>query len=303
MKTYLDALQFVLDNGVTKTDRTGTGTISVFGMQQRYDLTKGFPAVTTKKLAWKSVVSELLWFIEGTGDEHRLREILHGSRDSDKMTIWTANATAPYWKTKSKFDGDLGRVYGVQWRHWRTPVEHKAETFRDDFGNIFNRGGLLHIKETDQLKNLIDGIKKDPNGRRHILSAWNPGELDEMALPPCHAFAQFYVADGKLSCQMYQRSCDMFLGVPFNIASYSLLTHMIAQVCDLDVGEFVHVLGDAHIYSNHVEQVKEQLSREPLPAPTLWLNTDIKSIDDFTMTDIRLDNYTSLGTIKAEMAV
>ena len=303
MKTYLDALQFVLDNGVTKTDRTGTGTISVFGMQQRYDLTKGFPAVTTKKLAWKSVVSELLWFIEGTGDEHRLREILHGSRDSEKSTIWTANATAPYWKSKAKFDGDLGRVYGVQWRHWRTPVEHRSETFRDDFGNIYNRGGLLHIKETDQLKNLIDGIKRDPNGRRHILSAWNPGELDEMALPPCHAFAQFYVANGKLSCQMYQRSCDMFLGVPFNIASYSLLTHMIAQVCDLGVGEFVHVLGDAHIYSNHVEQVKEQLNREPLPAPTLWLNPDIKNIDDFKMTDIRLDNYNSLGTIKADMAV
>ena len=213
MKTYLDALQFVLDNGVTKTDRTGTGTISVFGMQQRYDLTKGFPAVTTKKLAWKSVVSELLWFIEGTGDEHRLREILHGSRESEKTTIWTANATAPYWQPKAKYDGDLGRVYGVQWRHWRTPVEHKAETFRDDFGNIFNRGGLLHIKETDQLKNLIDGIRRDPNGRRHILSAWNPGELDEMALPPCHAFAQFYVANNKLSCQMYQRSADVALGV------------------------------------------------------------------------------------------
>ena len=303
MKTYLDALQFVLDNGITKTDRTGTGTISVFGMQQRYDLSKGFPAVTTKKLAWKSVVSELLWFIEGTGDEHRLREILHGSRESEKTTIWTANATAPYWKAKSKFDGDLGRVYGVQWRHWRTPVEHKAETFRDDFGNIFNRGGMLHIKETDQLKNLIDGIRRDPNGRRHILSAWNPGELDEMALPPCHAFAQFYVANNKLSCQMYQRSCDMFLGVPFNISSYSLLTAMIAQVCNLDVGEFVHVLGDAHIYLNHVEQVKEQLMREPLPAPQLWLNPDITDIEKFTMSDIRLDNYTSLGTIKADMAV
>ena len=303
MKTYLDALQFVLDNGVTKTDRTGTGTISVFGMQQRYDLTKGFPAVTTKKLAWKSVVSELLWFIEGTGDEHRLREILHGSRESEKTTIWTANATAPYWKAKSKFDGDLGRVYGVQWRHWRTPVEHRAETFRDDFGNIYNRGGLLHIKETDQLKNLIDGIKRDPNGRRHILSAWNPGELDEMALPPCHAFAQFYVADNKLSCQMYQRSCDMFLGVPFNIASYSLLTHMIAQVCGLEVGEFVHVLGDAHIYLNHVEQVKEQLQRVPLPAPTLWLNPEVNDITQFTMSDIRLDYYQSHAAIKAEMAV
>ena len=303
MKTYLDALQFVLDNGVTKTDRTGTGTISVFGMQQRYDLSKGFPAVTTKKLAWKSVVSELLWFIEGTGDEHRLREILHGSRESEKTTIWTANATAPYWKAKSKFDGDLGRVYGVQWRHWRTPVEHRAETFRDDFGNIYNRGGLLHIKETDQLKNLIDGIKRDPNGRSHILSAWNPGELDEMALPPCHAFAQFYVADNKLSCQMYQRSCDMFLGVPFNIASYSLLTHMIAQVCGLEVGEFVHVLGDAHIYLNHVDQVKEQLSREPLPAPRLWLNLDVTDIEKFTMSDIRLEGYQSQAAIRADMAV
>ena len=299
MKTYLDALQFVLDNGVTKTDRTGTGTISVFGMQQRYDLTKGFPAVTTKKLAWKSVVSELLWFIEGTGDEHRLREILHGSRDSEKSTIWTANATAPYWQNRYRkfpprgpqYAGDLGRVYGVQWRHWQTKEQ------------VLDGPNKLVYKEVDQLMKLIEGIKKDPNGRRHILSAWNPGELDDMALPPCHIMAQFYVADGKLSCQMYQRSCDMFLGVPFNIASYSLLTHMIAQVCDLDVGEFVHVLGDAHIYSNHVEQVKEQLQREPLPAPTLWLNPDVKDITQFTMADIRLDNYTSLGTIKAEMAV
>lgn len=304
MKTYLDALQFVLDNGVTKTDRTGTGTISVFGMQQRYDLGAGFPAVTTKKLAWKSVVSELLWFIEGSGDEKRLRDILHGSAESSKTTIWTANATAPYWKPKAKFEGDLGRVYGVQWRHWRTPVEHKAEIFKDDFGTGYNRGGYLHVKETDQLLNLIEGIKTDPHGRRHILSAWNPGELEAMALPPCHCFAQFYVSsDNKLSCQMYQRSCDMFLGVPFNIASYSLLTHMIAQVCDLGVGEFVHVLGDAHIYSNHVEQVKEQLSREPLPAPTLRLNPDIKDITKFTMADIELEGYTNHGTIAAPMAV
>ena len=303
MKTYLDSLQFVLDNGTTKTDRTGVGTVSVFGMQQRYDLSTGFPAVTTKKLAWKSVVSELLWFLEGTGDEHRLREILHGSRQSEKTTIWTANATAPYWRPKAQYEGDLGRVYGVQWRKWRTPVEHRATNFKDEFGSVYQRQGYVHFKETDQIKDLIDGIKRDPNGRRHILSAWNPGELDQMALPPCHCFAQFYVADGKLSCQMYQRSCDMFLGVPFNIASYALLTHMIAQVCDLAVGEFVHVLGDAHIYSNHVEQVKEQLSREPLPAPTLWLNPDVKSIDKFTMQDIRLDNYQSHSAIKADMAV
>tara|TARA_R110000823_G_scaffold20306_7_gene62285 strand:- start:6274 stop:7185 length:912 start_codon:yes stop_codon:yes gene_type:complete len=303
MKTYLDALQFVLDNGVAKTDRTGTGTISVFGMQQRYDLSQGFPAVTTKKLAWRSVVSELLWFIEGSGDENRLREILHGSRDSEKSTIWTANATAPYWKPKAQHSGDLGRVYGVQWRNWRTPIEHKSVRFKDDLGNVYNRGGLLHVKETDQLKNLIDGIKTDPNGRRHILSAWNPGELDNMALPPCHIMSQFYVANGKLSCQMYQRSCDMFLGVPFNIASYSLLTHMIAQECDLAVGEFVHTLGDAHIYSNHTEQVKEQLQREPLPAPQLRLTPTIKDITKFTMQDIELINYQSHAAIKAEMAV
>ena len=279
---YLNALQTVLDKGTTKEDRTGVGTISYFGMQQRYDLSTSFPAVTTKKLAWKSVVSELLWFIEGSGDENRLREILHGSRDSEKSTIWTANATAPYWQAKAKYEGDLGRVYGVQWRHWQRPFMNS---------NI------------DQLSNLIDGIKKDPNGRRHILTAWNPGELDKMALPPCHIMAQFYVANGKLSCQMYQRSCDMFLGVPFNIASYSLLTAMIAQVCNLDVGEFVHVLGDAHIYLNHVEQVKEQLQREPLPAPQLRLNPDITDITRFTMQDIELINYQSHAAIKAEMAV
>jgi thymidylate synthase len=304
MKQYLDALRFVVENGTEKTDRTGTGTISYFGMQQRYNLAEGFPAVTTKRLAWKSVVSELLWFIEGSGDENRLKEILHGSRASEKRTIWTANATAPYWQPKAQFEGDLGRVYGVQWRKWRTPVEHKAETFKDEFGTTFDRQGAVHFKEVDQLKSLIEGIKADPHGRRHILTAWNPGELQSMALPPCHCFAQFYVsADSKLSCQMYQRSCDMFLGVPFNIASYSLLTHMIAQVCELGVGEFVHVLGDAHIYSNHVKQVKEQLTREPLLAPKLKLNTDINNIDDFTMKDIELVNYISHSSINAEMAV
>ena len=299
MKAYLNALNEVLEKGSTKTDRTGTGTISYFGMQQRYDLSESFPAVTTKKLAWKSVVSELLWFIEGSGDEKRLREILHGSAESSKTTIWTANATAPYWQPKSKFEGDLGRVYGVQWRHWRQYKEQK------EMGPAHLGGTRVAADrhEVDQLLLLIDGIKSDPHGRRHILSAWNPAELDQMALPPCHTFAQFYVADGKLSCQMYQRSCDMFLGVPFNIASYSLLTAMIAQVCGLAVGEFVHVLGDAHIYLNHVEQVKEQLEREPLPAPTLWLNPDIKDITKFTMDDIKLVDYQHLATIKAEMAV
>lgn len=277
---YLNALKFVLENGTVKSDRTGVGTISYFGMQQRYDLSKGFPAVTTKKLAWRSVVSELLWFIEGSGDERRLREILHGDRNSTKTTIWTANAEADYWKPKAEFEGDLGRVYGVQWRDWRT--------------------GQTSV---DQITNLIDGIKRDPQGRRHILTAWNPGELQNMALPPCHVLSQFNVTDGRLSCQMYQRSCDMFLGVPFNIASYSLLTHMIAQVCDLDVGEFVHVLGDAHIYLNHIDQVKEQLTRDPLHVPQLRLNPSINNINKFTMADIELVNYKSHGTIKADMAV
>lgn len=277
MKIYLDALHHVLNHGTVREDRTGVGTIGVFGMQQRYNLQEGFPAVTTKKLAFKACLSELLWFIEGSSDERRLAEILHGSSEEDKRTIWTDNALAPYWLPKAKYQGDLGRVYGVQWR---------------DFGGV------------DQLLKLVEGIKQDPYGRRHIISAWNPAELDQMALPPCHCFAQFYVsADNKLSCQMYQRSCDLFLGVPFNVASYSLLTHMIAQVCGLGVGEFVHVLGDAHIYLNHVEQVKEQLSREPLPAPTLWINPAVKDITQFTMKDFRLDGYTSYGTIKAPMAV
>jgi thymidylate synthase len=303
MKTYLDALRQVLDQGTVKQDRTGVGTISLFGMQQRYNLADAFPAVTTKRLAWRSVVSELLWFIEGSGDEHRLREILHGDLNSVKDTIWTANATAPYWQPKAKFDGDLGRVYGVQWRHWRTPIEHTKETFKDDFGNSYNRHGSLHVKEVDQLQLLIAGIQRDPHGRRHILSAWNPGELDQMALPPCHVMAQFYVNEGRLSCQMYQRSNDLFLGCPFNIASYSLLTHMIAQVCGLGVSEFIHVTGDAHIYLNHIDQVTEQLTRTPFPEPTLWLNPEITDITQFTMADIQLNNYTSHSAIRAEMAV
>ena len=294
MKTYLNALQEVLEHGEVREDRTGVGTISVFGMQQRYDLRKGFPAMTTKKLAWRSVVSELLWFIEGSGDERRLAEILHGTRDVNKHTIWSPNRDADYWISKAQYHGDLGRVYGVQWRDWskwrRTP-DSGIHWEVDQFG-------------IDQIEELINGIQKNPYSRRHILSAWNVSDLDEMALPPCHVMSQFYVSkSGELSCQMYQRSCDMFLGVPFNIASYSLLTHMIAQVCGLQVGEFVHTLGDAHIYLNHVDQVKEQLTREPLPLPTLWLNPEKKHIDHFRMDDIRLEGYESYGTIKAEMAV
>ena len=277
MRTYLDALHTVLNKGTVREDRTGVGTIGIFGMQQRYDLSQGFPAVTTKRLAFKACLSELLWFIEGSGDERRLAEILYGSHDETKRTIWTDNALAPYWMPKAKFQGDLGRIYGVQWR---------------DFRGV------------DQLLNLIEGIKKDPYGRRHILTAWNPAELDQMALPPCHCFAQFYVdANCRLSCQMYQRSCDMFLGVPFNIASYSLLTHMIAQVCGLGVGEFVHTLGDAHIYVNHVEQVQEQLRREPMTLPTLWINPEVTDITKFTMDDFKLENYLYHPPISAPMAV
>ena len=298
MKLFLDALDQVLKQGTTRGDRTGTGTISLFGMQQRYNLAESFPAVTTKKLAFKACVGELLWMIEGSGDERRLAEITYGDKEG-AVTIWTPNALAPYWKPKAKFEGDLGRVYGVQWRHWLQYDEQK------DMGPAHLGGTRVAANryEIDQLKSLIEGIKTDPHGRRHILTAWNPGELQAMALPPCHCFAQFYVADGKLSCQMYQRSADFFLGVPFNIASYSLLTHMIAQVCGLAVGEFIHAIGDAHIYLNHIDQVKEQLTRTPLPAPQLWLNPDITDITKFTMDDIRLNGYTSHASIKAVMAV
>ena len=303
MKPYLELLQDILDNGETKDDRTGTGTISVFGRNIRFDLRRGFPAVTTKKLAWKACVGELLWFIEGSQDERRLAEITHGSKEGT-VTIWTPNALASYWKDKAEYEGDLGRVYGVQWRHWQTPVIHKAETFKDDFGNDYNRHGSVHIKETDQLKNLIEGLIKDPNGRRHIINAWNAGELDQMALPPCHVMSQFYVNKNKeLSCHMYQRSVDVFLGLPFNIASYALLTHLIAHHCGYKVGELIISTGDTHIYTNHIEQVKEQLSREPFSLPTLMLNTMKTNIFEMTMQDIHLENYQSHGAIKALMAV
>jgi thymidylate synthase len=288
-KTYLEALKSILETGEQRPDRTGVGTFSKFGIQLKFDLQKGFPAITTKKLAWKSMVSELLWFIEGSGDERRLREILHGDRDSTKRTIWTDNANADYWLPHKKHVGDLGRIYGMQWRAWRAPV----------FG--VNKMGVKHI---DQLSELINSIKKDPYGRRHILTAWNPGELNLMALPPCHMMAQFYVStDNKLSCQMYQRSADMFLGVPFNIASYALFTHMIAQACKLDVGELTLILGDAHIYQNHVDQVKEQIARKPFALPKLKLNSEVEGITEFTMEDIELVDYQSHEAIAAPMAV
>jgi len=303
MKQYLKLLQDILDNGETKDDRTGVGTISVFGRNLRFDLRRGFPAVTTKRLAWKACVGELLWFIEGSQDERRLAEITHGSKEGT-VTIWTPNALAPYWKDKAAYEGDLGRVYGVQWRHWQTPIIHKNESFKDDFGNEYNRHGSIHIKETDQLKNLIEGLIKDPNGRRHIINAWNAGELDQMALPPCHVMSQFYVNKNKeLSCHMYQRSVDVFLGLPFNIASYALFTHLIAHHCNLKVGELIISTGDTHIYTDHVEQVKEQLNREPYPLPTLMLNSQKNNIFEMTMQDIHLENYQSHDAIRAKMAV
>jgi len=289
-RAYLDALKNILENGEDRPDRTGVGTRSIFGLQMRFDLTEGFPAVTTKKLAWRAVVSELLWFLEGSGDELRLREILHGDRNSTKTTIWSDNAEAPYWVNRKlkRSSGDLGRIYGVQWRRWRKPVI---------------RINKVVLQNHDQLIELIAGIKDDPYGRRHIISAWNPGELDLMALPPCHILAQFYVANGKLSCQMYQRSADFGLGVPFNIASYALFTHMVAQVCNLEVGDLIISVGDAHIYNNHIDQVKEQLKREPLPLPQLKLNPDIRVIMDFEMEDIELVGYESYPAITMPMAV
>ena len=264
MKQYHELMQHVLQNGTQKHDRTGTGTISVFGYQMRFNLLDGFPMVTTKKVHLRSIIHELIWFLKGETNISYLKE--------NGVSIWDE------WADEN---GELGPVYGSQWRSWPKP----------DGGHI------------DQISQVIEQIKKNPDSRRLIVSAWNVAQIENMALPPCHSFFQFYVADGKLSCQMYQRSCDLFLGVPFNIASYSLLTHMIAQVCGLEAGEFVHVLGDAHIYLNHVEQVKEQLAREPLPLPTLWINPDVQDISTFTMEDFRLDGYTSHDSIKAPMAV
>lgn len=303
MKNYHELLADVLRNGEQRGDRTGTGTLSVFGRQIRFNLEEGFPAVTTKKLAFNAVKGELLWFLEGSSDERRLAEITHGTSDGT-VTIWTPNALAHYWKPKAKFEGDLGRVYGVQWRRWQKITTTGEELRYDDFGNSYRGGSGTQVQEIDQVKQLIDGLKRDPNGRRHIISAWNVADLGDMALPPCHILQQYYVSgDGKLSCHMTMRSNDLFLGAPFNYASYALFTHMIAQVCGLGVGELVVSTGDTHIYLDHVEQVKEQLTREPYPLPKLWLNPDIKDIDQFTMDDIKLENYQSHGVIKAPMAV
>ncbi len=264
MKQYLDLMKHVLEHGVRKDDRTSTGTISVFGHQMRFDLAAGFPLLTTKKLHLKSIVFELLWFLRGESNIKFLTD--HG------VTIWNEWADA---------EGELGPVYGVQWRSWRAAD-----------------GRMI-----DQISDVIQQIETNPNSRRLIVSAWNVGELDKMALAPCHLMAQFYVADGKLSCQMYQRSADIFLGVPFNIASYALLTMMTAQVCDLQPGEFVHTLGDAHLYLNHLEQAQEQLAREPLPLPQMKLNPAVTNIFDYQYEDFELVNYQSHPHIKAQVAV
>ena len=264
MKAYLDMLRHIMETGVDKPDRTGTGIRSVFGYQMRFDLSKGFPMVTTKKLHLRSIIHELLWFLKGDTNIAYLKE--------NGVRIWDE------WADEN---GDLGPVYGYQWRSWPAPNGE-------------------HI---DQIAKLIDGIKNNPYSRRHIVSAWNPALVDEMALPPCHTLFQFYVADGKLSCQLYQRSADTFLGVPFNIASYALLTLMIAQVCDLKPGDFVHTFGDAHVYSNHFEQVKEQLSRTPRPLPQMKINPEVRDIFDFKFEDFEVVNYDPHPLIKAPVAV
>jgi thymidylate synthase len=264
MKTYLDLMRHVLEHGHDKSDRTGTGTRSVFGYQMRFDLADGFPMVTTKKLHLKSIVHELLWFLKGDTNIRYLKE--------NGVSIWDE------WADEQ---GELGPVYGYQWRSWPAPDGR-------------------HI---DQIANVVEMIKKNPDSRRLIVSAWNPALVDEMALPPCHALFQFYVADGKLSCQLYQRSADIFLGVPFNIASYALLTLMVAQVCGLKPGEFVHTLGDAHLYSNHLEQAREQLSRAPRALPTMTLNPAVNDLFGFTFDDFKLEGYDPHPHIKAAVAV
>lgn len=264
MQSYLDLLRDVFENGTTKSDRTGTGTRSVFGRQLRFDLSQGFPLITTKKVHWKSVAHELIWFLRGDTNVAYLQE--------NGVRIWNEWADA---------EGNLGRVYGAQWRDWKGP----------------------NGESIDQMQKVVTQIKENPDSRRHLVVAYNPGEVDQMALPPCHAFFQFYVGGGKLSCQLYQRSADIFLGVPFNIASYALLTHMVAQATGYQVGDFVHSFGDLHLYSNHLSQAQTQLERKPLKLPHISLNPDIKDLFAFTYKDITLHNYESHSAIKAPVAV
>jgi len=274
MKQYLDALKNVMDNGTDRPDRTGIGSRAVFGLPMRFNMKDGFPAVTTKKLAFEAVKAELFWFLSGSNDVKELQKL--------GCHIWDGNAEADYWKPKAKFDGDLGRIYGVQWRKWKSPYSEQP---------------------IDQITNAVKELKENPHNRRIIVSAWNPAELDMMALPPCHLLFHFFSVEGKLSLLMYQRSCDMFLGVPFNIASYSLFLCMMAQIVGLEPWEFVHILGDAHVYLNHFDQVKEQLSRAPFPLPKIWINPRVKDIFSFKMEDVKLIDYQSHPAIKAPLAV
>jgi|TARA_B110000263_G_scaffold71462_1_gene62432 thymidylate synthase len=292
MKQYLDALQYIIVNGEDVSDRTGVGTRSVFGYQMHFNLQDGFPAVTTKKLAWRSIVGELLWFLEGSTDERRLAELTFEKDRTeliDKKTIWTANADSQgvaLGYTNTELIKQLGPVYGHQWRHF--------DAYEDD-----------QITKVDQITWLINEIKTNPDSRRLVLSAWNPNQINEMALPPCHTLAQFRVMNGKLSCQLYQRSADMFLGLPFNIASYSLLTHMLAQICDLKVGTFVWTGGDCHIYNNHTDQVREQLQRKPHELPDILMPVfnNITELLATSTSDYKLTNYDPMDSIKAPMAV
>lgn len=277
---YLDLIRYVRDHGTEKGDRTGTGTRSHFGAQLRFDLQEGFPLLTTKKVHMKSITYELFWFLKGDTNVKYLQD--------NKVRIWNEWSTAEQTARFGRPEGELGPIYGHQWRNYGAT---KAED------GSYNQDGV------DQITEVIEQIKNNPNSRRLIVSGWNPAEATQVALPPCHTLFQFFVADGKLSCQLYQRSADLFLGVPFNIASYSLLTHMIAQVCDLEVGEFIWTGGDCHLYQNHIEQVNEQLSREAYELPSLWLNPEIKDIFYFTFDDIRVENYQSHPAIKAPVAV
>lgn len=277
---YLDLIRYVRDHGTEKGDRTGTGTRSHFGAQLRFDLSDGFPLLTTKKVHMKSITYELFWFLKGDTQVKYLQD--------NGVRIWNEWSTAEQTARFGRPEGELGPIYGHQWRNYGASKKPDGS---------YNQDGV------DQIVEVIEQIKNNPNSRRLIVSGWNPAEATQVALPPCHTLFQFFVADGKLSCQLYQRSADLFLGVPFNIASYSLLTHMIAQVCDLEVGEFIWTGGDCHLYQNHIEQVNEQLSREAYELPTLWLNPDIKDIFDFTFDDIRVENYKSHPAIKAPVAV
>lgn len=284
MKQYLDLLEHILNNGNPKGDRTGTGTLSCFGYQMRFDLSKGFPLVTTKKMFWKGVVHELLWMLKGDTNIKYLQD--------NGVHIWDQ------WADEN---GDLGPVYGKQWRSWQGFKFQSDENYEAS-GGVYGRADYVPFT-VDQIKNVVERIKTKPDCRRLIVSAWNPSDIDEMKLPPCHCFFQFYVNKGTLSCQLYQRSADVFLGVPFNIASYALLTHLIAQVCGLDVGEFIHTFGDVHMYRNHTSQVMEQLTRNTLILPKLVLNPNITNINQYTFEDIQLDNYFYHPPIKGEVSV